>query len=245
MNIKDKSAILLFIFLILGILLSVQFRSIKKTNSQKPSAVNMIGELQKQLDEEKKRGAILNDRIKEYETRNDEYLKAAVDNRNDQYLKNKLIELEQTKLKAGLTDVVGHGIIVTMDDASKRLNDNPNINIIHYGDILKVLNELKKSGAQAISINGERIIATSEQICAGPTIRINKNRYPAPFVIKAIGNPDKMYDALYKSDTVAYMLRDKIRVDIKKEKEIMIAKYSPIHDNRVDRIMTELEVGDK
>ena len=62
--------------------------------------------------------------------------------------------------------------------------------IIHDYDIRTILNELKTAGAQAIAINGERVVPMSEQICVGPTIIINDNRYPVPYIIEAIGEPD-------------------------------------------------------
>ena len=63
--------------------------------------------------------------------------------------------------------------------------------IIHDEDLLRVLNELCAAGAEAISINDQRIVATTEVRCAGPTVSVNNVRSAPPYVIKAIGNPKK------------------------------------------------------
>ena len=64
--------------------------------------------------------------------------------------------------------------------------------IIHDDDLLRVINELRAAGAEAIAINGERIVAMSEIRCAGPTLSVNNNRSAPPYEIKAIGNPNNL-----------------------------------------------------
>jgi len=101
---------------------------------------------------------------------------------------------------AGLTDVKGPGIVVTLSDSKKPFanmsagfsNMPPGFappNIIHDTDIDAVLNELKASGAEAISVNGQRIAAVSPVRCVGPTVLVNFTPTASPFVIKAIGDP--------------------------------------------------------
>lgn len=77
---------------------------------------------------------------------------------------------------------------VTVADSGKILEPgvNPNLYLVHDEDILKVVNELRAAGAEAISINGQRLIANSEIICSGPTIRVNRRPLAPPFVIKAL-----------------------------------------------------------
>ena len=62
--------------------------------------------------------------------------------------------------------------------------------------MLRVINELRAAGAEAISINGERLVSTSEIRCAGPTLSVNNNRSAPPYVILAIGNPSNLASAL-------------------------------------------------
>ncbi len=113
-------------------------------------------------------------------------------------LNEKLLEAE---LYAGLTKVTGKGITVTLDDVklTKEMKESGlynNYGIVHDTNIRTFINELKAGGAEAISVNGERIVAMSEIRCVGPTILVNGERVAAPFIIKAIGNPKNLESAL-------------------------------------------------
>ncbi|MDD3893830.1 MAG: DUF881 domain-containing protein, partial [Syntrophomonadaceae bacterium] len=87
---------------------------------------------------------------------------------------------------------------LTINDSSRTLQNDENISsgLIHDQDLLIIVNELKASGAEAISVNGERIAAMSEIRCAGTTILINWNKIAPPFSIKAIGDPDMLESGL-------------------------------------------------
>ncbi|MBR2917050.1 MAG: DUF881 domain-containing protein [Clostridia bacterium] len=110
-------------------------------------------------------------------------------------------KLSEAELYAGLTKVSGKGITVTLKDVelTKEMKESGlynNYGIVHDVNIRTFINELKAAGAEAISVNGERIVAMSEVRCVGPTIMINGDRVAAPFVIKAIGNPKNLESAL-------------------------------------------------
>ncbi|MBQ1470415.1 MAG: DUF881 domain-containing protein, partial [Schwartzia sp.] len=66
----------------------------------------------------------------------------------------------------------------------------------HDDDLLRVVNELRAAGAEVISINGQRIIATSEIRCAGPTLSVNNVRSAPPYEIHAIGDAATLENAL-------------------------------------------------
>jgi uncharacterized protein YlxW (UPF0749 family) len=106
--------------------------------------------------------------------------------------------IEDLKIKAGLTALEGSGVIVRMDDSkiTSNIGDNPNLYVIHDEDILRIVNELRAAGAEAISINGQRLIATSEIRCAGPTLSVNNVRSAPPFEIIAIGDKNSLENAL-------------------------------------------------
>ena len=96
----------------------------------------------------------------------------------------------------GLSEVTGYGLIITVDDNSKiSLNnwyEDPNLLIVHDIDLINIVNELKNAGAEAISINNQRIITTSAIECDGNVIKINGEKISAPFEIKAIGFPETL-----------------------------------------------------
>ena len=96
---------------------------------------------------------------------------------------------------AGLTDLEGEGLIITLTDRVLFDDFTPN-SLIHDDMILSIIDELRLSGVEAISVNGHRIIATSGIRCTGPTITINGVPESAPFVIRAIGPASTMYRAL-------------------------------------------------
>lgn len=238
MRIGNNQFILLIIFMFLGLTFTIQIRSNIKVNMQKPSSVQAAEDLKRQIEEENAEIELLKQKIKDNEEKNEAFLKAAVDYRGDEELNNRLQILDIIKLKAGLTDVKGAGVTIKLDDAAIRVHENPNLLIIHDRDVISVINELKRAGAQAISINGERLLSTSEQVCAGPTIRINKKRYATPYIINAIGDPDQLMEELNKSGQIAMLIEDNIRVEITKMSEITIPKYS----GNIENLITGLEV---
>ena len=129
---------------------------------------------------------------------------------------------------AGAKDVVGEGVIVTLNDSDKSVEDGFEAStlIVHDTDILNVLNELKAAGAEAISINGNRIIANSAVRCVGPVVSVNGNRIAPPFEIKAIGEAQYLESAINLKGGYADTLKQVgIQVDVKREKNIIIEKY--------------------
>ncbi|MDD4775657.1 MAG: DUF881 domain-containing protein [Syntrophomonas sp.] len=107
-------------------------------------------------------------------------------------------ELRKINMAAGLTAVTGPGIIVTLNDNPQALQpgENPNAYLVHDSDILSIVNEIKASGAEAIAVNDQRIIAMSEIRCAGTTILVNWNKIGPPFIIKATGNQQLLESGL-------------------------------------------------
>ncbi|MCW3094574.1 MAG: hypothetical protein JWL77_192 [Chthonomonadaceae bacterium] len=124
-------------------------------------------------------------------------LEKAASNRSD-VSKNLNQDLQETKLFAGLSEVVGPGVVVTLTDSKKDrlIGVDPQSYLIHDRDIRDVVNELRAAGAEAITVNGQRITVSSSIRCAGPIILINQDEMAMPFIIQAIGDPDKLLSAL-------------------------------------------------
>lgn len=157
-------------------------------------------------------------------------------------------DLSRAEMAAGLTDVSGNGIIVTISDGAKQISGNyasdSDYGIVHDSYILTILNELRAAGAEAMSINDERILATSEIRCAGPTISINNIKKAAPFEIKVIGDPDTLENAL----RMPYGAVDQagfygIDVTIKKSNKLVIKKYAGLVSFKHAQVI-ETEVAD-
>ena len=89
------------------------------------------------------------------------------------------------------------------------------------------VNELRAGGAEAIAINDQRLIGTSEIRCSGPTITVNGKVFGAPFVVKAIGDPKTLNSALTMRGGVVDSLKHwGIKVTIKEENEIAIPAFT-------------------
>jgi len=130
----------------------------------------------------------------------------------------------KARILAGLTDVTGPGIQITLLDA-KEISGSESATIIHDQDVLYVVDTLRALGAYAISINGERIVSTSMIICNGPSIKINRKFCPIPIVITAVGDPDTL-SAYLEGDS--YLLRreaDGIRVIVDRPETVVVPAY--------------------
>lgn len=103
-------------------------------------------------------------------------------------------ELNQLKILLGTTTVEGQGIVITIgeDDADKLENDR-----INYEDLLIIINSLKSAGADAISINGQRIITTTDIFDINSLYTtVNGEKISAPYEIKVIGNQTYLESSL-------------------------------------------------
>lgn len=135
---------------------------------------------------------------------------------------------EDTRLRAGLVPLEGEGVIVRLDDstATSKAGENPNLYLIHDDDILRVVNELRAAGAEALSINGQRLTATSEIRCAGPTLSVNNVRSSAPYEISAIGDSKSLENALKMRGGVAETLKVwGIQLEVTVSKNVYIPPY--------------------
>ena len=147
---------------------------------------------------------------------------------DDNSASEKQEELKKYNQLIGLTDVTGEGIVLTVSDSSadSKLLDMSSL-IVHDSDLRNLINELANAGAEAISINDERIVNSSCVTCAGNVIQINGKRVGSPFEIKAIGNPESLYGAITRPGGYPSMLKSRsIQADAKKMTNIQIPKYS-------------------
>lgn len=180
MDFKGK-VLIAIVFMVLGFMLSVQY---KVTVQQRSIRMDRVEDL--------------SERLKAMETENKLLLQEINELRKKGADKVADHGLERERLLAGTTEVEGAGIEIVLDDSNipKKANENPNLYIIHDEDLLRVLNELRAAGAEAISLNEQRIVAMSEVRCAGPTVSVNNVRSAPPYVIKAIGAPKTLTSAL-------------------------------------------------
>ena len=125
-------------------------------------------------------------------------------------------QISSKEVLLGTTNVHGEGIIININDG----ND-----LIHQEDIVILLDELKNAGAEAISVNEQRIVSNTYVYCDGSVILIDGVKIGNPFVIKAIGDSQTIYGAITRDKGyVATLIKDGIQVDVQKSEDLEISK---------------------
>lgn len=203
---------LAFVSMVLGFMLTMQFRETGEQRATLP--YQRIEELSARLLETEKERESLQMKLKEIE--------------NEEARLNKSRAYQEMRMRAGAVDVEGPGLIVTIDDSrtAAKIGENPNLYIIHDDDLLRVINELRAAGAEAISINGQRLIATSEIRCAGPTLSVNNVRSAPPYEIKVIGDKKNLSNALNMRGGVAETLKVwGIQMTMEERDNIIVPSY--------------------
>ena len=154
---------------------------------------------------------------------------------NDENSVKKEEEIKLDNILLGLTDVKGDGVILTLkDNNSVSLSnigplDNIEYYLVHAGDLVEVVNDLRNAGAEAISINGQRIINSSAIYCAGNVIKVNGEKISSPIEIKAIGSPELLYGSITRPAGYIELLEQTgVIVNVKKSTNITINKYDGI-----------------
>lgn len=180
-NLK-KNLAFMFICIILGIAVSVQFRSVSRNNEFSKLEYATISELKDQVINQNKKINDLNSRNNEISSQLKEYESNYAS--RDTVISNLKKDTEQAEMLAGLVDVKGKGIVIKLT--------NDGLETVAADSILAVLNELRVGDAQAISINDQRIVATTEVTDASGYIIVNTRQMLPPITIKAIANPDQI-----------------------------------------------------
>lgn len=141
------------------------------------------------------------------------------------------IENDIAKIReiSGVSALEGPGIrlLIADNSSSEVVGQNINDDIIHDSDIQTILNDLKRAGAEAISINGQRVVSKSEVKCGGPVIKINKRSSANPFVISAVGDPKSLLASVEGKGSYGDMLKNvyKIRLEVEEKEKIFIPGY--------------------
>ena len=97
---------------------------------------------------------------------------------------------------AGLVPVEGPGLSITLTDAPEDVIDTADTEVgklvVHQQDIQAVANAMWAGGAEAMTIQGQRVISTTGIKCVGNTVVLHGVPYSPPYVVTAVGNPDTM-----------------------------------------------------
>lgn len=140
--------------------------------------------------------------------------------------------LEINNAALGLTEVVGQGITITLKDGDGIGGSKLDLSsyLVHYSDLIEVINALKNAGAEAISVNDQRITNSTAITCVGNVIKINNEKVGVPFTINAIGSPEKLYGALTMLGGYIDKLKDEgVSVKVEKQNSITIPKFTGVY----------------
>ncbi|MCK8061315.1 MULTISPECIES: DUF881 domain-containing protein [unclassified Fusibacter] len=227
MKIRDQ-IIIGIICVILGVFAAIQFKTVQDNYLEGLIPSQRSTQLVNELTKLRADKTMLSEELSNLETQlNDITESVASDNA---LVKGMQDQLERYKMIAGFTDIQGQGVIVTVDNpvpGSASSLDSDIVSEFHY--ILMLANELNAAGAEAISINEQRLISTSEIRSAGDAISINRTQCYPPFVIKAIGNRDVLENALNPRFGMITILRSRdFQVEITRFDTINIPKYNDI-----------------
>jgi uncharacterized protein YlxW (UPF0749 family) len=140
-------------------------------------------------------------------------------------------QIQDLKMRSGLLALVGEGIVVTLDDARLPANAKDlDRAICHNTDITDIINAGWQAGAEAIAVNGERMVGTSSVYCVGATIMVNGTLMSPAFRISMIGEQAKLAASLgdariladIKSRSSAYGLI----FQVARQREITVPAYT-------------------
>ncbi len=140
--------------------------------------------------------------------------------------------LEKLNNILGYNSLKGPGIIIKIEDADVNSNIlNVSDYLVHDKDLLQIVNALINAGAEAIDINGQRIVFNSGITCIGNVIKINDEKVGTPYVISAIGLSEKLYGALTMPGGYLSLLKDTygLKVKVERSNSVQVEKYTGVY----------------
>lgn len=151
---------------------------------------------------------------------------------DDEVASNIESQITENNKLLGLTTLEGPGIEITLKDDPTATAESVGIfgdvsdHIVHDADLRVIVNELKNAGAEAISINGERLVSSTAITCIGNVIKVNDERITSPFTIKAIGFPESLAGIDRAGGYIERLREYGIVFTLKKSNNVQIQKYN-------------------
>lgn len=201
--------------LILTMIMFTQFKTVDETDITAIETMRET-ELRTELASWKEKYEEIETKVEEVDGKINEY-KLELDNNAN--TSNALqSEVKEAEAYVGNTGLQGQGIIITLKDSGKS---------VRYAHLLQLVNELNAAGAEAISINDERIVSMSEiTLVKDKIILVNTKKISGPFTVKAIGDKKYFESALnIKGGYMDLMKADEIDVSYVVEDNIVVPAY--------------------
>lgn len=144
-------------------------------------------------------------------------------------------EANSNKMEVGLSAAKGKGVKITLRDGTIDTTEGYEyentqlilLRTIHDDDMIRVVNELRVAGAEAISIGGQRVLPNTAILCNWAFLNINGVQIPGPsFEVYAIGDPDTLDSILKRDDGFIRSLMNRgVEISIEKKDNINIDPY--------------------
>ncbi|MBI2843737.1 MAG: DUF881 domain-containing protein [Armatimonadetes bacterium] len=230
-QIRSKSWILkiTLMSLVLGMLLAVSLKTQQRVRTESGIPTTRLPGLAAAYTDAKRQNEKLRDQIEDLEKKITEYQNQLASGTTAAGTLNK--ELQESKFLAGLSAAEGPGVVITLrDNPRKQAPGGSPMDVleglIHDSDIQAVVNELRAAGAEVLSINDQRLIATSAIRCVGPVTLINGAPVAPPYEIKAIGDTKTLESALRLPGGVVDNFPNPEMIDIRTEARVVIKPYA-------------------
>ncbi|WP_169400775.1 MULTISPECIES: DUF881 domain-containing protein [Streptomyces] len=190
------------VFALAGLIFFTSFNTAKGTNIRTDASLLKLSDLIQNRSEKNGRlndaNGVLRDEVDSLRKEDD--TGTGADN-------EKLTKLEQS---AGAQQLKGKAVTVTLNDAPPNATaklpgypePQPDYLVIHQQDLQAVVNALWQGGAQGIKVMDQRLIATSAVRCVGNTLILQGRVYSPPYKITAVGDPEKLQQALAASKAI-------------------------------------------
>ena len=222
---KGKIVMIVAIGLMCFILMTIMFMQFKIVNQTDITSIETMrkSELTTELASWKQKYEETNAKFEETQDTLNDYRNSEKSSTESQKLLNE--ELDKINLILGKTDVEGQGVTITIKDVTEEAATD--VSSIKADDLLTIVNALKLAGAEAISVNDQRIVNTSDIVYINNSfIKVNQQRILSPYVIKATGNSAYLESALIGNGGYADELKQLGHdISIQKENRIKINKY--------------------
>ena len=243
---KTTLVLLCALSILTGFLLAVQIqtpgKSMKLYVSSKAltdAKAKVAGEIQN--------GENLRQRIAEMEERIEETKRLMETDQSEELLAANQVLADYYRQISGLTELVGPGVEVIIDDSNRDLSLWEDVNdvLVHDSDVLLILNDLLAAGAEAISLNGHRIVHTSAVSCGGYIVHVNGVPEAKPFRIQAIGAPAVLSAAMLAPNSYGAFIKDSVKFQVTALDEVVIPAYSDGNLTRHNYMTVSKEVEGK
>ena len=214
---KGKITMTIIIGIMCFILLYVMFMQFRVVNETDITSLRTKRDsaLREELETWQSRYEDTSNQLEQAKANLDEYKNKIDDSQAAAELLDK--ELKQAELNLGKTDVKGAGVVITLEDADVEVDAE---------DLIKLMNELKRAEAEAISVNGQRITNLTEFADVDSYVVVNGTRLSSPFTIQVIGNQKYLESGLTaKGGYVDTQISEGKKVSLAENNDITITKY--------------------